>query len=344
MFRRRPVLVLDHDPAQEDQALRAAVAAGRNGDWGPARDLMATVRHDNDRRARCVYVLAESISGQMPAPGRRGAAPPVDTDAAWMDRWAATEPTNPNAHLVRARSLIVRAWDVRGGGWSSTVGEDAALEFLRTLHLALTVNDQAAALAPDDPTPWAQRLLLMVALSADRATFERAWSELVRRDPQHREAHGFKLMYLCRKWHGSHEEMFQFARATAAAAPDGSPLHALPLHAQAEWDLWETQRESGGLRNLRRVGQIWRNDPNFKADLDNALNRWFRRPAGKHAMWYNDLNHLAYALVRSRREAEAKPVFEAIGPYAETFPWAWSDLAVTAEQAFLIACSSAMRA
>lgn len=330
LFRLRsggPDIDLDLHLAQDDPALRAAWDAARGGDWRPARDLMATTRSDFDRRARYVWVLAESVTAEPGAgvksdPNREVGA--VDTTAAWTDRWAAAEPENADAVLLRARSLITRAWEVRGGSWASFVGPDAAAEFHRLLLLALPVGDKAAMLAPEDPTPWAQRLLLATALGASRADFERTWSEVIAREPLHREAHNFRLMYLCLKWRGSHEEMFAFARAAAAAAPFGSPLHVLPLHAAAEWAMWEFGRE-GSFRNILKVTDVLRSGPEFHADLDNALNRWFATAPGHHAMWYHDLNYLAYALVKANRHADAKAVFEAIGPYMENIPWVWME-------------------
>jgi hypothetical protein len=251
-------------------------------------------------------------------------AGPVDVSAAWPDRWAVAEPDNPDAILVRARSLIMRGWEVRGSGWASTVGEEAMEEFRRLLHLALPLNEQAARLAPEDPTPWVQQLLAATALEADRAGFDGIWDQVTRRDRWNREAHSLRLMYLCRKWLGSHEQMFAFARETAAAAPDGSPLHVLPVQAAAEWALWQV-RHAGGFRDVLAVVKAWRNDVQINTDMDNALNKWLRAEPRKHAMWYHDLNYLAYGLARAKRYKDAGPVFSAIGPYMEDLPWAWME-------------------
>ena len=72
--RRVPDIDIDLHLAQDDAALRAAFDAARSGDRSPARDLLASVRHDYDRRARYVWVLAESTTEQTWAqmsPGRR---------------------------------------------------------------------------------------------------------------------------------------------------------------------------------------------------------------------------------------------------------------------------------
>src|SRR5689334_6078630 len=122
---RVPDINLDLHLAQDDQRLRAAWASVTNGDWRPARDLMAGTRSDFDRRARYTWVLSEASAVSQRFP--------VDTTASWADRWAAAEPDNPDAVLVRARSLIMRGWEVRGDGWASTVGGDSAAEFHRLL-------------------------------------------------------------------------------------------------------------------------------------------------------------------------------------------------------------------
>jgi hypothetical protein len=338
--RGEPPIALDLHLAQDDVAVRAAWDSVRAGDWTAARDLMSRSRGDYDRRARYLWVLGESVTDDGRA--RLGSDPnrttvSVDTTAAWPDRWAEAEPDNPDAILVRSRSLIVRGWAVRGSDWASTVGEDASAEFHRLLLRAVPLCHQAANLTPQDPTPWVQLLLLATALGAERDDFDGIWTEVVARDPLHREAHNFKLMYLCQKWRGSHEEMFAFAWQAARSAPDGSPLHVLPVQASAEWDLWQSNR----VQPPTKVTQAWREDPGFRAGLDNALRRWFTAGPVKHAMWYHDLNHLAYGLYRAGRHAEARPVFEAIGSYAEAIPWTWID--GHPERTFLKARKQALR-
>jgi hypothetical protein len=339
-----PPITVDDHIARDDRALRAAFEAARGGDWAPARDLMATTRDDYDLRGHYSGVLAQSATLNVWSRMRPGPIQiPVDTSASWADRWAADDPDNPDAHLVRASSLTMRAWEVRGSGWASTVGQSAAGEFIRLLQLAVPVNERAAALFPADPTPWVQRLLLMVALNTDRPTFDRGWGEVHLRDRLNRAGHEFRLMYLCHKWHGSHEEMFAFARQAAAAAPDGSPLHVLPVQAANEWALWELDREDDSLRGLKRVADVWRKDPAYQADLDNALTRWFRRAPRRHGMWFQDLNTLAYGLARARRHHDNKPVFEAIGPYRTDLPWSWWAAEVGREKAFQWARKDALR-
>ncbi|MBB2948255.1 hypothetical protein FB565_008038 [Actinoplanes lutulentus] len=317
--RRPPDIVVDVNPAQDDVELRQAAGKACGGDWGPARDLLTALRHDYDRRARVVQVLAESTAG--------------DGQPAWPDRWAGADPVNPDALLVRARSLIVRGRRTGGD------------EFHRLLRKAVLLGDEAAVLAPDDPTPWAQRLTLMTVLGADGDTFEHGWAELTARDPWHREGHGCKLTYLCRRWRGSHERMFAFAREIAHAAPAGSPLRVLPLHAADEWALWETHHgaDGGTMRQALSVIHTQREDPRFHAEVRAALELWFARPAYRHGLWFHDLNRLAHALHRAGQHQQARPVFAAIGAYFEDGPWSYAGGEPAFQQARRKALTAATR-
>lgn len=313
---------IDPNRAQDDAVLREACTQARYGsDIGPAKKALAATRDDYDRRARYVRVLAESTAGGLGSRIDRTTGR-VDTAAAWTDRWASRAPADPDAQLVRARSLMARAWEVRGGDWAATVAPEQWAEFSRLLDLARQVNDLAMRLAPEDPTPWVNRLDLMIDESAPLDEFEEAWRELTKRDPWHQQGHVRRLVYHCRKWSGSHEAMFGFARSVAAAAPTGSPLLVLPVRAAAEWALWEQDREPEG-GTADEISERWRQDPVMQSDLDNALSRWFHQPATRHADWLNDANYLAYGLARTGRDAEAAPVFASIGRYMTGVPWSW---------------------
>src|SRR5215211_2079229 len=129
LFRRAvPGIALDSDPAQDDVALRAAYAAAQAGDWVPVGDLLAGTRGDVDRRGRYVAVLGKVGLGADVAAfaaDPSGAVPRLDLTTAWVDRWVAAEPESPDAALLRARSFVDRAWEVRGSDWAKYVGQEA---------------------------------------------------------------------------------------------------------------------------------------------------------------------------------------------------------------------------
>ncbi|WP_163513234.1 DUF4034 domain-containing protein [Fodinicola acaciae] len=310
-------MIVDDHNGRDDVRLRPALDAVAAGQWQVARESMVPTRTDFDRRSYVSGVLAEAVVGVRQRELRRRRLTPgeqIDTTYAWPDVWVAAEPDNPDAHLVRARSLLIRAWEVGRTGWAEGINERSLPEFVRLTELAAIEADEAARLLPSDPNPWAFRILLSIPLSAERPAMEEAWQEVIARDPGHRMAHDVKFLYLCERWLGSHEAMYHFARTAAATAADGSPLHILPICANAEWS---ARRPRGG----QTPEQRWAG-AEFNADLDNALDRWFRVAQTRHGMWHEDANTLAYGLWRAGRHAEAKPVFAAIGPYATASPWA----------------------
>ncbi|WP_329600085.1 hypothetical protein OIE43_43700 [Streptomyces pseudovenezuelae] len=117
---------------------------------------------------------------------------------------------------------------------------------------------------------------------------------------------------LAQKWYGSHAEIFAFAESAAAAAPEGSPLRGLPLHAVTEYAL---EHEAG----IGKGPVAWsRIEGLVEAGLE--LSARFE-PGDRRAAGFR--NHLALALIRSGREAEALEVFRCIATDACTFPWAY---------------------
>lgn len=316
-------LQIDYRLAQDDTELRKICDQARYDDnIEPARKALKATSDDYDRRARYVQVLAEStVKGSGPKPDPQTGQ--IDTGETWVDQWAVRCPDDPDAQLVRAGSLRERAWKIRGGHWASTVRPEQWAEFGRLLRLAERALDLASHLAPEDPTPWAHRLRIMIDRSAPREDLDEVWAELIRRDPWNRDGHVSQLTSHCRKWGGSHEAMFDFARSVAATAPPGSPLHLLPVRAACEWALWEQDREYSG--TAEEIDQRWRLDPTMQSDLDSALHRWFHQPASRHGEWLADVNFLAYGLARTGRDADAAPVFASIGRYMAPVPWAWWD-------------------
>jgi hypothetical protein len=62
-----------------------------------------------------------------------------------------------------------------------------------------------------------------------RDEFDRRLADTLALAPTHCGAHEQALQYLAPKWHGSTQEMLDFARTAAAGAPAGSNLALLPV-------------------------------------------------------------------------------------------------------------------
>ncbi|MCZ7460289.1 hypothetical protein [Streptomyces sp. WMMC940] len=284
-------VVLDARPAPLGDAVSAATA----GDHGPARELLAATRLGAEWERRSHYV-GEFADAAVHSPG-------------WLDGWLGEAPEDPDATLVRADLSLRRAWSVRAGVGARQMSPDRLRAFFALLGDAVPVLGSAAELNPDDPVPWRIALAHATGARAPREVFDAYWAEATARAPHHHGCHAAALQYLCARWHGSHEEMFDFAERAAARALPGSKLHALPLAAAIEYDV---VAGAGGR------GPVDRSRIDAAVDRALGLSSFYGHGDPEAAGFRNEL---ALMLVRSRRFDEALDVFRAIGEQARSHPW-----------------------
>ncbi|MFI7075241.1 hypothetical protein [Micromonospora sediminicola] len=196
----------------------------------------------------------------------------------WLDAWETSVPDDPTAAILRADALMDQAGEARGAAAARYTTEEQFREFHRLSALAAEASRRAVALNPDDPNPWVTRMAAMLADGHRRHDeFLVARNEAVRRDPDNFEAHLMTVTFLCKKWYGSHEEMFAAAREPAAAASAGSSVAMLPLLAHFEYALREygfvTRSSSLAAKAayFRRPEVIW--------EIDGCAAKW--RGAGE---------------------------------------------------------------
>lgn len=292
----RPV----YHPAGHDNDLRVAVQDLRSGRWvSMARLLDGTSGWD--AWTRRTQVLAAVAAG---------------SDVVRV--WRAEEPESVAALVMHTRVAVERAVRAQRSGHhrAEDLRQDARAGCLT-----------AAAAVPADPVPWIC-LLALAALETDGSGEHRGpppapmlppgpWgllAEAARRDPHNREAHHRMLQYLyARSGAGPVAEALAYAHWAADAAPVGSALHALPLYARAE----RYRRERG---HEKALDLYWVAEDATR-DAGHALDSWFLFCATDEASLL-DLNHLAHALWGAIRFDDAARVFDALGPYYTTLPWA----------------------
>ncbi|MFJ9968306.1 hypothetical protein [Streptomyces avermitilis] len=281
-----------------DSDVRAVLSAARSGAWEPAAELLAQTRtaRDWERRGQYSASLAELALHHT----------------GWFGDWRQEQPGDPDLALVAAEWEIGRAWEIRTAARARHVSQEQFQAFQAVLRDAEPVLRTAADLNPGDPVPWRILIAHAMGLGAPRKVFDEYLTRGREADPHHVGLHTRAVQYLAQKWYGSHAEMFGFAESAAAAAPEGSPLRGLPLHAVTEYAL---EHEAG-------IGQgpvAWsRIEGLVEAGLELSA---AYEPGDRRAADFR--NHLALALIRSGREAEALEVFRLIGTDARTFPWAY---------------------
>ncbi|MFF6783394.1 hypothetical protein [Streptomyces sp. NPDC012510] len=281
-----------------DPALRAALVTARSGGWEPAAELIARTRtaQDWDLRGQCSAHLAELALHHT----------------GWLDDWRRERPGDPDLALVAAELEIDRAWEIRTAARARHVSQEQFTAFRTVLRDAEHTLRTAADLNPGDPVPWRILISHAMGLGAPRAVFDEYLARGRAADPHHVGLHSRAVQYLAQKWYGSHAEMFEFAESAAAAAPEGSPLRGLPLHAVTEYALEHDAGIGQGPVAWSRIEGL----VEAGLELSAAYEPGDRRAAGFR-------NHLALALIRSGRETEALEVFRLIGTDARMFPWAY---------------------
>ncbi|MCX4820748.1 hypothetical protein OG883_12680 [Streptomyces sp. NBC_01142] len=319
----RPV----YHPAGHDNELRTVMQDLRTGRWLSMRNLLTTTT-DWTRWTQRTQVLAAVAAG---------------SDA--VRAWRTEEPHSVAATVMHCRIVVERALRAHREGHQRT----------RELwHEAWEACRIAAHHAPEDPVPWVC-LLALSQLDEDQRLdehrmappgpmlFPGPWGLLAqadKRDPHNREAYHRMLQFVYARRTGGHlSEAVNFVQWAASSAPVGSSLLALPLYVRVE-------RYRRGKGNEKALDLHWVTDDAAR-DARRALHLWFDNvsPAGCSLL---DLDHLAHALWGAHQFTDGARVFEALGPYYTTLPWAYRTRspgdASLAEEMFLRARSRCLAA
>ncbi|WP_381554195.1 hypothetical protein [Streptomyces eurythermus] len=268
----------------------AALTAVRGGDWRPAADLLAAVGRDWERRSALAFVLADRAA----------------EEDAWLLAWEAARPDDPDAAVVRARSTVILAWKIRGAKQAKYTTQEQFEGFRRTLTAAREDVARAAALNPDDPTPFVAEIWVALGLGYPNARMDELWTDITSRAPHHYEAHFSALQYWCAKWRGSERLAREFAERAAAGAPLGSLLSALPLIAHFEHDESDDTEAD--------------NTPEMRARVEAALAD--AAAADPSHPRLPELRHLlAYYLHLQGRNEAALEQFRLVDGYVHALPW-----------------------
>ena len=235
----------------------------------------------------------------------------------FFDQWVASSPDCGDAWLLRGSHGVKWAWEARTGGRAEDVDQNAWQVFFARLKGAWSDLERAAALNPADATPYGEMVRCAVGL---QLSMEKVLLCLVAardRAPEPWEAHLRMLYYLCEKWHGSHEQMFEFARTTSAGVPEGSGLTTLIAIAHTE--RWLYARHFDHDKDL--TAEYWDNSTVRSEILDayrKSLGSRKYRPS-RTSRWHR--NFFAFALGKIEARPEAAAEFTQIGNRPTEWPW-----------------------
>ncbi|MEO7267905.1 MAG: hypothetical protein ABIW49_01710 [Knoellia sp.] len=280
-------------------AARPAIDAALDGKYEPAADLLRRTRQDSAWEDRDLAVASL---------GRLALKSPQ-----WLEAWRESDPDSPDLAVVDARRLVEQAWEQRSHNDASQVSKDQFAAFHETLEHATQRIQQAVDGSPGDPVPWSLALRHARGTEADRETFDGYLRSLESTDPHHYGARYEAMQYLCAKWFGSHEEMFEFAQASVEAAPPEARVQSLLLDAVLE--------------HLASDGSALADNPDRVEDAIARARGFLDAQAhAGHHLTARTRNVLARILFHLKRHREAYEQLQAIGPYATSYPWGyWGD-------------------
>lgn len=135
----------------------------------------------------------------------------IDRMQSVLDEWCNKHKDSHIPWLVRGTFYINHAWSIRGGGWAKSVPKRAWPEFHSKLELAQRDLEKSWEINPDDPNSSCRLIIVAKGLGSPKNDMEQYYKNGISACPWHFGVHFQKLEYLKPKWHGSYEEMFQFA-------------------------------------------------------------------------------------------------------------------------------------
>lgn len=233
----------------------------------------------------------------------------------WLDEWAAARPQSALPVIFSGRHATLWAWEARGSGRAKTVQEDAWPIF----HQRLVAGDadlaKAAKLDPEDPSPHAFSIWNAMGLSLGQQEVRRRYDAAAMLDPFHPGAAHAMTQATARKWGGSHEAMFAFARDLSERAPEGHGVHTVIAKAHIEGWLDLSSKEE------RRA---YFEQDDVKQEIRAAAARSIRSPEYRLAdspMQWSDRNAFAFCFFQMDDWDAQLAQMQIIGTRITEAPW-----------------------
>lgn len=308
--RTAPDLRLIVSPVGADTDLRAALENLKLGHYHAARELLSHTGANWSLRTNRSRLLAAGVDGGI--------------FKIWLDE----EPDNADAAMMWARALTRAALTAHHAGKSREL-------VWRATNMARHACLRATTLEPRCPVPWIS-LLHLTQLPFPPHDFDPGalsrpapWDqlgdptmphrgpwpildEINRRHPGSREGYHRMREYFVH--HGERGTSLDYACWITTTQQVNPELLMLPLYSLV--DAYMAQHGDGRGGAL----QFWQSD-RVRHYARQARDSWFALVPPVERRWLplTDLSYLSYVLVASGEDA--RPVFEAMGPYAVSQPW-----------------------
>ncbi|MBN2319089.1 MAG: DUF4034 domain-containing protein [Acidobacteria bacterium] len=186
-----------------------------------------------------------------------------------LNEWCRRNPDSHIPWLVRGEFYTELAWDIRGGGYASTVTEEKWGGFYQNLEWAKKDLEHSYKLNPEDPNSSCYLIQVALGLGQGFREIEKHYSNAVRVCPAHYGAHWRKFVFLLPQWSGSVEEMNTFADKCQALSDKYPYLGLVRAFAYENMMWWRDQSGYTGKVERYLDGDVWSTiDAIFKRILE----------------------------------------------------------------------------
>lgn len=210
-------------------------------------------------------------------------------------KWLAKIPRSYHANAGLGMLYVGYAWNARGVGYSNTISSEGWKKFHERLRLAEKYLTKAYKI---NPTYLGVQVEMMVVAKVHPdmpdSEVDRWFQLALKADPADCRPYTVRAYYLSRKWGGSREEKFRFARDILESAPEDSmaPLALVKAH-------WAVYYEENDAEYFKRP-EVW---SEMKA-VQTELLRRFPNSSERHN-WFAKSACLAEDFAVARREFKA---------------------------------------
>ncbi len=233
--------------ASEELAERArvsgeAIEAFLGGDYARLERVSSAYRADKTRTASGLWKLTFFYIGLANAvdalAGSDGTDAAYDDLIARTDAWSRQYPGSPGACITRSMVHVAHAWYFRGSGFADSVAPEAWEPFEKYIALARQELESHKATASIDPRWYESMLIVARAQGWPRKQFDALLDEALDREPTYYQTYFTALDYLAPKWHGSLEDIEQFAldAQRRTASREGQGMYARIYWSAAQGD------------------------------------------------------------------------------------------------------------
>jgi len=237
----------------------------------------------------------------------------------YFDDFVAQFQQEPLAWLLRGVHSFAWGCEARGDGREDTVSDIGYRLFFQRLEAAWADLMQAANLDPSQVEALGYLINCAIGRNLKKSTVEKLINRARKIDPNAFQPHFSTVSYLCQKWHGSHREMFQFARAVLKKSPEGSSLGALIASAHIERYLYA----SSFAPDEQQLAATYWQQPAVGKEILQAYHHSIGSPHYQPNAMAAPHNLFAYVLAEIDAGNEAAKECEIIGKRPQLYPWGY---------------------